>query len=195
MHGRSVHFFVTALYAEPALSAAKQLIQGFDLANLSIQRNHAPMLRLTLLTWCCSAALGYTPPGTQAFAVFGEEQTLAFIPNWHSNTESLRMGVPSALENNQRFISAVILLETDPAVGCFASAGVPDGDGVSLFVTKFTGAQHRLLMPLWQPNAARPALFHKLAVWHHETFSDKMLTGAHLDRPEDRTAWAEAFGL
>lgn len=157
------------------------------------------MLRLTLLTWC-SAALGFTPTGTETFAVFGNAHTRVLIKQWSPKPIPVSSGsvlLPASEENWQRYVAAMILLN-DPSVGSIASAGVSNGEGesgISVIVTKFTGAEHQLLMPLWQPKAPASTTFRKLAEWHHERLSDKLLSGAHIARPEDRAAWAEALHL
>jgi len=106
-------------------------------------------------------------------------------------------------------VRARILLE-DPSVGCVASAPGSDGDdffsqrhtaatrpkppcsllGISLILCRFTGAEHQVILPLWQPGSDAGTTFRSLASWHRERLSHKVLSGAHIERPEDRAAWA-----
>jgi hypothetical protein len=86
-------------------------------------------------------------------------------------------------------VRARILLE-DPSVGCVASA--PGSDGISLILCRFTGAEHQVILPLWQPGSDAGTTFRSLASWHRERLSHKLLSGAHIERPEDRAAWASS---
>eukprot|EP00967_Tisochrysis_lutea_P037384 scaffold44944_cov41-Tisochrysis_lutea.AAC.1 len=157
-----------------------------------------PHSRLALLPLLLSlpASLSFSPAGGDAFAIFGNAHTKVLIKQWSPKPLGVSTGsvmLPASTENMQRFVRARILLE-DPSVGCVASAGGDDA-GISLILTKFTGAEHQLLMPLWQPNTKASATFRKLADWHKERLSHRLLSGAHIERPEDRKAWAEADHL
>jgi len=150
------------------------------------------MLFFLLLAWA-TAAHGLTA-GAATFAVFGNSATKSLIKNWSPKPVGVASGsvmLPSSTENMQRFVRARILLE-DPAVGCVASTG---GDNkINLILFRFTGAEHQVLLPLWQPNAEADAssTFRNLAGWHKERLSHKLLSGAHICYPGDRAAWVEA---
>jgi len=150
------------------------------------------LLKLALFCAHPLAALGFTPPTDQAFAVFGNDATKALIKQWSPRPMRVETGsvmLPASTENMQRFVRARILLE-DPSVGCVASA--PGSDGISLILCRFTGAEHQVILPLWQPGSDAGTTFRSLASWHRERLSHKLLSGAHIERPEDRAAWASS---
>ncbi len=91
----------------------------------------------------------------------------------------------------KRFVRARILLE-DPSTGCIACFG----DSLSIHLTKFSKAEHQLLLPLWNGQTDARTTFQNMQTWHTERFgaSDGLsarLSGAQLIRPDDRQAWEE----
>jgi len=141
------------------------------------------LLKLALFCAHPLAALGFTPPTDQAFAVFGNDATKALIKQWSPRPMRVETGsvmLPASTENMQRFVRARILLE-DPSVGCVASA--PGSDGISLILCRFTGAEHQVILPLWQPGSDAGTTFRSLASWRRR----RRVTPARLKLPRART--------
>jgi len=194
---------VTAVDDRPGdeLFAAEQesSLQGSTLSMFST------LLKLALFCAHPLAALGFTPPTDQAFAVFGNDATKALIKQWSPRPMRVETGsvmLPASTENMQRFVRARILLE-DPSVGCVASAPGSDGDdffsqrhtaatrpkppcsllGISLILCRFTGAEHQVILPLWQPGSDAGTTFRSLASWRRR----RGVTPARLKLPRART--------
>jgi len=155
------------------------------------------MLRFALV-YLVTTAAAFTPPGSsRTFATFGNEQTKTLIKAWSPKPLKVPNGavlLPGAsTENFKRYARARILLE-DQSTGCVASF---DDSKLCLFLTKFTGAEHRLILPLWSPECDSRHVFADLMRWHGEFFSSNpegaRLSGAHLE--SDREAWTDAFDI
>jgi hypothetical protein len=90
----------------------------------------------------------------------------------------------------KRFVRARILLE-DKSTGACATMNEQD-HSLCVILTRFSKAEHALLLPLWQPDCEATATFEQLLKWHRERFEDgARLSGMHLEWPEDRAAWAK----
>jgi len=138
---------------------------------------------------------GFTPPTT--FATFGNQLSRELLKKWQPRPVGVDSGevlLPASRENMKRFVRARILLE-DPSTGCVATFDDKEGEGsFCLVVTKFNKAEHQMLLPLWQPAcepSTRGEVFQRLVAWHEERFPAPRLSGAQLESPDDRAAWAK----
>jgi len=148
-----------------------------------------------VLLLACERVAAFTPGSTKTFATFGNAQTKAFIKLWQPKPLEVPEGdtlLPASQENMKRYVRARILLE-DPSMGCIASFD----DGLNIILCRFTRAEHALILPLWQPSAQaeRPKTFVQVASWHQDMFDGARLSGAGLEWDDDKSAWAEAFGI
>jgi hypothetical protein len=98
--------------------------------------------------------------------------------------------LPHSKENLRRAVRARILLETDPSTGCFA-ANI-DGKLV-LMLSKFSPAEHQVLLPLWASGVEHQRAFKSLAEWHAERLSHRPLSGTSLVYDDDIADWKQAF--
>jgi len=140
-----------------------------------------------------SAMVGFnSPTGARTIATFGNSATRDILKMWQPQPLNIASGdvlLPSSKENMQRFVRARILLE-DPSLGCVASFD----DSLCVILCRFSGAEHQLLLPLWQPTCddAADSVFNDLKEWHAGCFganAGPRLSGAHLER--DQEAWAK----
>jgi len=143
-----------------------------------------------------ACALSFTPPSAVSFATFGNAQTKALIQAWAPRPLSVSSGavlLPSSADNLKRFVRARILLE-DPNTGCCVASS--NNGGLCVVLCRFSRAEHSLLLPLWHPDLNEMVVFEKLLTWHREHFGSQAspaprLSGAHLEWPDDRAAWAK----
>lgn len=144
------------------------------------------------------AVLAFTPgSSTRTFASFGNAQTKELIQAWKPSPLNVPSGdvlLPSSTENLKRFVRARIMLEQDPSLGCFC-AFTDEEQGICVILSRFSKAEHQLLLPLWRPSHQSKHTFGELLGWHKERFGGvpdaPRLSGAHLE--SDREAWAEVF--
>ena len=144
-----------------------------------------------LLALLAGSASAFTPPTRTSFATFNNAQTKELLRLWQPQPLPTSQGsgmLPSSTENMKRFVRARILLEESPSLGCVASFD----DALCVILTRFSKAEHQLLLPLWQPTGAEPpSVFKDLVSWHKECFGvvddAPRLSGAHLEADQD--AW------
>ena len=150
-------------------------------------------MKLLLLAFLVPAA-AFQPQRT-SFATFGNAPTKELIRQWQPRPLPVADGdamLPSSSENMKRFVRARIMLESDENCGCVASFE----NALCVILTRFNGARHELLLPLWHPDVEPSKTFKDLADWHKECFSEvqhpPVLSGSNLEF--DRDAW-EGMGI
>ena len=150
-----------------------------------------PASAVFLLALLVSTASAFSPPTRTSFATFNNAQTKELLRLWQPAplpTSSGSVMLPASTENMKRFVRARILLEESPSLGCVASFD----DALCVVLTRFSKAEHQLLLPLWQPNGSEPSsVFKDLVSWHKECFGvvddAPRLSGSHLEADQD--AW------
>lgn len=154
------------------------------------------VLPLTLIGALCTS---YSTPPTVSFATFGNDQTRALIKAWKPNPLPVKKDetgiLPASEENMKRYVRARILLE-EPNTGCIACS--TSENQLCVILCRFSRTEHRLLLPLWQGEIARPKTFEQLLSWHKERFSQPgasapSISGSLLEYAADRQAWAEGL--
>lgn len=136
----------------------------------------------------------FNSPTQTSFATFGNDQTRSLIRSWQPRALSVEgsgaVMTPASTENMKRFVRARIMLEQDPSLGCVACME----NSLVVVLTRFSKAEHQLVLPLWQPSTESSHVFEELLEWHDERFGRKpdapRLNGAMLE--SDRAAWEEA---
>jgi len=151
-----------------------------------------PTLRLSLLLAIAVPILGFNPGNRVAtFATFGNAQTKELIKAWQPKPLAVPEGsvlLPSQETNMKRYVRARILLE-DPNTGCVASFG----DSLCVILTRFSRAEHSLVLPLWHPDQQPKSTFEDLIAWHAKSFyKGARLSGGGLEWNEDREMWVKA---
>ena len=80
-----------------------------------------------------------------------------------------------------------------PAPAHAPPAALTVGAHPARVITRFSGGEHQLLLPLWPGDGEvdQSKTLANLRRWHQERFGGEgaRLSGKHLESPEDRTAW------